>query len=894
MARRFELVEGTSRKFWEVSLSGCEVTTRYGRIGSAGQTTTKLTETTAAAEALVAKLVAEKTKKGYVEGDAAHSTPSHPEAAGVATTPIAATNAEPAHREPKAAPDQKPRRAARDPQGLLSAVKEKNLLAKLRGEELDVHEHFVKASPGRDDVALFADLAGRRLLGFEHGALIASLLRYGRHVDPALLWAWLRTLPAPQAPLPGSSGGCPLDDFVLEHVPLRLFVGVRAAWKRAPELLDPNAPDTPDFLRDTLWLIRAQAGQSVPEADRLRLLDGLARQATRPHAIPRSFDRVDPEDPFVWHAVSWFATTLGATRDDFAERLLSAAPEGAYGALLVALTWLEAKPDGRFDTSFSPLVRRLPSAGLVQALLERRERFVVGPGFDEYGFERGRSVSAGLVDSAVLCLLDARDDGAETVFAMVDELRSAAAERDGSAARNLNGLADIFTLVALERDSLGSRPVDPAWMLRAGGQGFLADRVRALFPRLRPEALELLAQHDEEYPDTRFARSFGFVAEAIAGLPDARARVEALVRRSRPRYGTGALLAMGRGLVAATADALEWLLDVRAHSSDIDDLGALRRRTLILIGGLAEAARRGLPLPEGADVHVGPGEVEAHPRHDWRHDLAGDTQEAYGEVLAALPTRRRQPIVAAWIAADPTGKLGIREWIAGMPTEVQSEAPSSPGTADVVRRLVERSRATADTTIYVLEPCAAEETAPTLRVAARLPGLDEARTPTRNGEAFEHLITFDFGALPALAQVKDAAEEAVAFPGAAGIAVFLRDGGAWEEDNDDVEVVPLSREELSQGHEGGVPFRAVAVEVPAKVFVSAERDADPALASIWEALGVPAGVAGGAARRIQGDQETYGVEKSFLFDADARLLPIGMGDAGRFHGYSFGGFLESH
>ena len=41
-ARRFELVEGNTSKYWEVSVCGCEVTVRYGRIGAEGQARTKV------------------------------------------------------------------------------------------------------------------------------------------------------------------------------------------------------------------------------------------------------------------------------------------------------------------------------------------------------------------------------------------------------------------------------------------------------------------------------------------------------------------------------------------------------------------------------------------------------------------------------------------------------------------------------------------------------------------------------------------------------------------------------------------------------------------------------------------------------------------------------------
>jgi predicted DNA-binding WGR domain protein len=65
MKRRFELVEGTASKFWEIEVSGGTMTVRFGRIGTAGQTKVKKLGANAAAAA--ATLVAEKTKKGYRE-----------------------------------------------------------------------------------------------------------------------------------------------------------------------------------------------------------------------------------------------------------------------------------------------------------------------------------------------------------------------------------------------------------------------------------------------------------------------------------------------------------------------------------------------------------------------------------------------------------------------------------------------------------------------------------------------------------------------------------------------------------------------------------------------------------------------------------------------------------
>jgi predicted DNA-binding WGR domain protein len=70
--RHFEFSEGTSNKFWEITLSGTDVKTRYGKIGTTGQQTLKELGTTAAAQKEYDKLIAEKTKKGYVEGEASN------------------------------------------------------------------------------------------------------------------------------------------------------------------------------------------------------------------------------------------------------------------------------------------------------------------------------------------------------------------------------------------------------------------------------------------------------------------------------------------------------------------------------------------------------------------------------------------------------------------------------------------------------------------------------------------------------------------------------------------------------------------------------------------------------------------------------------------------------
>jgi DNA ligase 1 len=66
-ARRFELIEGSSSKFWEVARDGCAVTVRYGRIGSDGQAKTKELASEELAQRHADGLIEEKVAKGYRE-----------------------------------------------------------------------------------------------------------------------------------------------------------------------------------------------------------------------------------------------------------------------------------------------------------------------------------------------------------------------------------------------------------------------------------------------------------------------------------------------------------------------------------------------------------------------------------------------------------------------------------------------------------------------------------------------------------------------------------------------------------------------------------------------------------------------------------------------------------
>jgi len=67
MTRRFEFVGGNSAKYWECAVVGNQVTVRYGRLGTEGQTQTKEFPSPESAQKHADGLIASKLKKGYVE-----------------------------------------------------------------------------------------------------------------------------------------------------------------------------------------------------------------------------------------------------------------------------------------------------------------------------------------------------------------------------------------------------------------------------------------------------------------------------------------------------------------------------------------------------------------------------------------------------------------------------------------------------------------------------------------------------------------------------------------------------------------------------------------------------------------------------------------------------------
>ena len=93
--QRFEFNDDKSSKFWQIEQRGSELHIAWGKLGTNGQSQVKNFDGDAKAEAAKAKLIAEKTGKGYVAEGAAPATAA-PASAPSAPSAPAATAAAPA------------------------------------------------------------------------------------------------------------------------------------------------------------------------------------------------------------------------------------------------------------------------------------------------------------------------------------------------------------------------------------------------------------------------------------------------------------------------------------------------------------------------------------------------------------------------------------------------------------------------------------------------------------------------------------------------------------------------------------------------------------------------------------------------------------------------------
>lgn len=369
---RFTSKEDGAAKFWEVTVDGADVTVRFGKLGTAGQTRTKTLASAAAAEAEAAKLVREKTAKGYVPDESATDPAGAGEAAtgeagaaGQATTGEAGVAEASGGKAKKPAAKRAPRKAKSTegadagsaagagpipPCGALDEKALRRLAQKLsKNPSIDGYKvskivrdahggEWMDVKPVLWHLVTHGLLAAEKMRGVlseldegpEGGSpetIFELFVRMGPHLD-GLSKDW--TCYAPGVPM-----------FVD-----RLMVN---AWYRDNALFESRKAELDPRLQLALEAVRRRFEREIDPADSARMLDHLANQLANDHMTGNNSYWMSRNGESVEHRLNGEAGLLVAadlfgTREAFCERLVAHAMQARDPAVRSMLGTLLGAP----------------------------------------------------------------------------------------------------------------------------------------------------------------------------------------------------------------------------------------------------------------------------------------------------------------------------------------------------------------------------------------------------------------------------------------------------------------------------------------------------------------------------------------------------------------------
>jgi predicted DNA-binding WGR domain protein len=244
--RRFEYTDDKSAKFWEIEQAGTDLNIRWGRIGTAGQSQTKNFADAAKAGTAMARLVTEKTGKGYTE-------PATAPGAAIGAAPVKAASATPVPATP--APQQAD--AARAP-----------------AESVD--QQIERAFEG-----VRAQIASPTLL-FADGLVTSARIRRAHGVGELAADQVLKLLESAGLVAPWSSI---LTDRA-KDIAIAIGEARAAAGPQVPDMQAPAGPADAPAVQPAPWLAEGEPVRLGGPADATRTLALPTRRHPQPLAAP--------------------------------------------------------------------------------------------------------------------------------------------------------------------------------------------------------------------------------------------------------------------------------------------------------------------------------------------------------------------------------------------------------------------------------------------------------------------------------------------------------------------------------------------------------------------------------------------------------------------------------
>lgn len=874
MARRFEFVEGGTSKFWEITEAGLTFTVRYGRIGAAGQTQEKSFATEGLARAAAAKVIAEKTGKGYVEVAAADAAaPDHTvasEPAPEATSAVATAGAVAPDAPPPAAagsrrststggPPKAPKSAAAKPE-----KREVPAFTFYNGKSLGARalanaaERFAAATDSRSWYEASTRISHSE---FEVDRVLLHMLTHGVFAPTNRLNAVRCAAPLlaaePDVALSVMAG---LDEALLapsrsSAPPILAFLPVLARVQRdAPA--DLRAATLPPTLAAGALLVRALAGDDVTSDE------GAAVVALIGALVPYSASNIKVLDA-----------------DD---RPASVSSEALGAALLRAggPRW----------------IRTIPNPGHVPA------EVAIPALADEPLEEVGRVLS--LFNKEIL---DVRTEAPARFFEVAATLHEQPAGFMRAAGVRLATHPD--QIPAGGEDLLHPRDVfdDPGF----GKLGMARlDAWAERWLRQFPGAITATEPEDEAY-----SVGVGLLGLALLGVPFSEAMARTLLGQPRPYTHAPELIDV-RGWFERTSSftsdgALVWIPRLVQLASEHDgDVARCLRITLAaavrrVVGDIPDVVDDVLSLGDPVDYDTGRAVTEAiqslpaaraerviartaHLLKDPYEELdfaCADASDAAVRRYARLVARGRDsgdmwdharklgdlgprfgPALATALAGETLSDSFFERLERSVDADVLAHVRDAVGTN--VLDLVQEMRALADggptTRVYVLSP--GEGAVGLARIGGKPPGFSTEDVPRHRGRKLAHAFTVDLARVPELA---------ARYPGARTLTVWVQ---AYSEDTPRAQaLIPRTDAELSAiPGEGGEALDLLALDVPTAIFDEAPNErAAYARRLLYQRPGF---LLGGPLWLQMGPS---GLDPAFVGQYDERIAPsVNLGDAG--------------
>ncbi|AKT37602.1 WGR domain-containing protein [Chondromyces crocatus] len=895
---RYECSEAGASKFWEIRVEGTTLTTRYGRIGAKGTSSEKSFGSEDEAQEAAAKLIREKTGKGYALVGEATAEPD----AGAGAKKAAGGAA----KKPRGVATTLPPFDGVEPK-VLQAVASKVQ------KKADADSYKVSQMLSEGSGVAYGRIGALAWHLVQHGALAAErhygVLSYlsesaSREADPVVVAELCTRLPEAFQPL--MKRGYTVMTL-LDAYPLDLDRLLVRTYHRDPEAFRSRFDRMKPNIQRAIRFIQGRCGEPVAPEEAADVLDQLARGQASGYGLLTNNDvPVVHEGNLVEHRLQSFenldhlAERFG-TREAWIQALLKYARTGSWTQLRSMWLALQHAPieelgtliAGRDANTSSDELQRLPDL-LLKDRADTAEALVdaaLAIPDDLRQPERGREVR----ELMLLCAFRKyQAEGREVPVTLDEKLEFKSFPSYSYKPINDLGVTALHGLPRERVVAMAERLLASEFREYLTAAPLAAHFDAGLFERL----LAISVQRDN-IPHGILARC------GAQALPSLVQRLEEAAQNKKRGWHRLVLSCMAEMAEQGQPVAPEYEALVTFDREGGEDLGYTDSAREAMLGRIVRA----LPLERRVPLVMDRVRSEKYPVRPMAHLDKDAPSEAWNEAALRLIELRN---------SVKSGDLRtIYEAVGDVLVDaLEPNMPQSGGDANLLStlrnglphqqfqrlekalagaketehqallRLTKEAQGASRLRTYVLQRVWShnEDRGYTARPGSltvsggKAPGLDEASVPRDGkGEPHKHLFTLDLDDLPELR---------TNWPGARAVAYFCPEPERGERYDEAIWVpIPMDAEVKAVD---GDPIAVVALDVPTDLF---RRSKEPSVAMLRKMIFNAAGHVLGEPLWIQ---EEEGGDGAWVMQVNESLSEANTGDAGSLYVYTRGTTFQCH